>query len=289
LAIGRTGVNTVFASGSTADFTGVTVLGITLSGSTFAGTSTFSGPVVVNTGQSVTLNGNTTLTMGTGTFSSSGNITTSGNISTTGTGTITSAGLLTASNGLTVSAGLLTAAAGLTVSSGIVTLPVGSVAAPSLTFAGHTGDGLYWNASGASMAITSGGADRLVTYHLKTPITNSTVTSIIRVAGLGTTPRAGVCVTWMLEATDGTNHQTMMGTSWLAAQQTAGTASGNVAYTESAVMGSGTLTAAWSVDAATAGQVDLRVTPVSSLTTTLIQLAMSVTAVNAVANVISFL
>ena len=216
--------------------------------------------------------------MGSGTFSSGGNITTTGNISTTAGGTITSNGLLTASNGLTVS-------------SGVVTLPLGTVSAPSLTFNGHSGDGLYFDASSSSPSLVSGGSDRFVIYHLKTPLTNNVAASIIRISGLGSNGVAGANVDFLLTATDaGGNNQSMAGTAWFACQQTTGTVSANVAVSESVAVGSGTLAVSWSAVTGVAGQCDLQLTPSSSLTTTLIQISMNVVALNnSTSNTITFL
>ncbi len=272
---GRSGVAWTFAPSSTVNFTSVTVVGLTITGASFTN-ATFNGTSTFATGGSILINGTTTVTMGSGTFTSSGAITTSGNISTTGSGTITSAGLLTASNNFTLT-------------SGIATFPVGLVSAPSVTFAGHTGDGLYWDSSASSPAITSGGADRFISYHLKSPLTNNASASIIRISGLGTTPVAGLVVSWVLTATDGTTNQCMTGTSWFAAQQTSGTVGANVAVSESLSAGAGSLTAAWSAATGVAGQADLSFTPASSLTTTLIQISMNVTALNSANNTITFL
>jgi hypothetical protein len=183
------------------------------------------------------------------------------------------AGSLAGTTGLTWNAVTSTLTAPtlvLTTAGNAVQNVVGSLAAPSYTFATAPTTGFYYNTTANSPATTVGGTDRVITYHSKGSLTNSSANPVISLTlGAAANSRGGVMLAYTVEAADGVNSQSVSG--WLALSASMIVAGGasptaNVTYDDTFSSSSGTLTAEWTtgVDADT---VTLNVTPVSSLLT----------------------
>lgn len=158
--------------------------------------------------------------------------------------------------------------------------PQASATTPGYSFTSATGDGMYYDTSSNAVAIATGGAQRWLGGKLKTGLTNNSSNNILQVAGFTAKTYGGLVVDFDVDATDGTDVQSASGTLIVAAQQKSTTASGTTTMNYTVSTSTGTLTLSFGVTSGT-NQITVTCTPASSLTTTGLQIATTISTRNA--------